>query len=43
MTGGRAAEPEDLGIVWDTADHGVEQTVGAAQACYELHGTLAAR
>ncbi|MFD9339608.1 Helicase associated domain protein [Streptomyces sp. NPDC060028] len=42
MTGERAAELEELGIVWDTADHGFEQNLGAARAYYELHGTLAA-
>ncbi|MFD9523752.1 helicase associated domain-containing protein, partial [Streptomyces sp. NPDC059979] len=29
-------------IVWDTADAGFEQNLGAARAYYELHGTLAA-
>lgn len=42
MTGERAAELEGLGIVWDTADAGFEQNLGAARAYYELHGTLAA-
>ncbi|MCX5174056.1 helicase associated domain-containing protein [Streptomyces virginiae] len=42
MTGERAAELEELGIVWDTADAGFEQNLGAARAYYELHGTLAA-
>ncbi|MEY2229513.1 Helicase associated domain protein [Streptomyces sp. BF23-19] len=42
MTGERAAELEELGIVWDTADHGFEQKLGAARAYYALHGTLAA-
>ncbi|MFJ3520804.1 helicase associated domain-containing protein [Streptomyces sp. NPDC090131] len=42
MTGERAAELEELGIVWDTADHGFETNLGAARAYYELHGTLAA-
>ncbi|MFB6579443.1 hypothetical protein ACFCYC_18870 [Streptomyces sp. NPDC056402] len=42
MTGERAAELEELGITWDTADAGFEANLGAARACYELHGTLAA-
>ncbi|WP_404962708.1 Helicase associated domain protein [Streptomyces sp. 147326] len=42
MTGERAAELEELGIVWDTADAAFEQNLGAARAYYELHGTLAA-
>ncbi|MFF8265181.1 Helicase associated domain protein [Streptomyces virginiae] len=42
MTGERAAELEELGIVWDTADAGFETNLGAARAYHELHGTLAA-
>ncbi|WSR21176.1 Helicase associated domain protein (plasmid) [Streptomyces sp. NBC_01207] len=42
MTGERAAELEELGIVWDTADAGFETNLGAARAYYDLHGTLAA-
>ncbi|WP_331721042.1 DEAD/DEAH box helicase [Streptomyces virginiae] len=42
MTGERAAELEDLGVVWDTADAGFEANLGAARAYYELHGSLAA-
>ncbi|MFF4433834.1 Helicase associated domain protein [Streptomyces sp. NPDC001513] len=42
MSGERAAELEELGIVWDTADAGFETNLGAARAYYELHGTLAA-
>ncbi|MYV74550.1 DEAD/DEAH box helicase family protein [Streptomyces sp. SID1046] len=42
MTGERAAELEELGIIWDTADAGFEQNLGAARAYYDLHGTLAA-
>ncbi|MET9695240.1 helicase associated domain-containing protein [Streptomyces sp. NPDC006514] len=42
MTGERAAELEEPGIVWDTADAGFETNLGAARAYYELHGTLAA-
>ncbi|MFB6515593.1 Helicase associated domain protein [Streptomyces virginiae] len=42
MTGERAAELEELGIVWDTADAGFETNLGAARAYYEHHGTLAA-
>ncbi|MFD7399381.1 Helicase associated domain protein [Streptomyces virginiae] len=42
MTGERAAELEELGIVWDTADAGFETNLGAARAYHQLHGTLAA-
>ncbi|MFD7917576.1 Helicase associated domain protein [Streptomyces sp. NPDC059752] len=42
MTGERAAELEELGIVWDTADAGFETNLGAARAYHALHGTLAA-
>ncbi|MCX5309206.1 Helicase associated domain protein [Streptomyces sp. NBC_00160] len=42
MTGKRAAELEELGIVWDTADTGFETNLAAARAYHELHGTLAA-
>ncbi|WP_404963093.1 helicase associated domain-containing protein [Streptomyces sp. 147326] len=42
MTGKRAAELEELGIAWDTADAGLETDLAAAPAYYELHGTLAA-
>ncbi|MFB6484421.1 Helicase associated domain protein [Streptomyces virginiae] len=42
MTGARAAELEELGIVWDTADAGFETNLGAARAYHDLHGTLAA-
>ncbi|MFI1949467.1 helicase associated domain-containing protein [Streptomyces virginiae] len=42
MTGERAAELEELGIVWDTADAGFETNLAAARAYYALHGTLAA-
>ncbi|MET9694688.1 Helicase associated domain protein [Streptomyces sp. NPDC006514] len=42
MTGERAAELEELGIVWDTADAGFETNLGAARAYYALHRTLAA-
>ncbi|MGW5852553.1 Helicase associated domain protein [Streptomyces sp. NPDC055254] len=42
MTGERAAELEELGIIWDTADHGFAENLAAARAYYELHGTLAA-
>ncbi len=42
VTGERAAELEELGIVWDTADAGFEQNLGAVRAYYGLHGTLAA-
>ncbi|WP_030724082.1 DEAD/DEAH box helicase [Streptomyces sp. NRRL F-2580] len=42
MTGERAAELEELGIVWDTADAGFATNLAAARAYYEFHGTLAA-
>ncbi|MFE9934399.1 Helicase associated domain protein [Streptomyces sp. NPDC005533] len=42
MTGKRAAELEQLGIVWDTADAAFEENLGAARAYHQLHGTLAA-
>lgn len=42
MTGERAAELEELGIVWDTADAAFEQSLAAARAYHQLHGTLAA-
>ncbi|MFF3432437.1 Helicase associated domain protein, partial [Streptomyces sp. NPDC002602] len=42
MTGERAAELEELGIVWDTADAGFAENLAAARAYFELHGTLAA-
>ncbi|MCX5173994.1 DEAD/DEAH box helicase [Streptomyces virginiae] len=42
MTGERAAELEELGIAWDTADARFETNLGAARAYHELHGTLAA-
>ncbi|MDX3538605.1 Helicase associated domain protein, partial [Streptomyces sp. MB09-01] len=42
MTGERAAELEELGIVWDTADAGFATNLGAARAYHQLHGTLAA-
>ncbi|MEU4730394.1 Helicase associated domain protein [Streptomyces sp. NPDC023588] len=42
MTGERAAELEELGIIWDTADAAFEQNLAAARAYYEPHGTLAA-
>ncbi|MFJ9080662.1 Helicase associated domain protein [Streptomyces sp. NPDC102278] len=42
MSGERAAELEELGIVWDTADHGFEENLAVARAYYALHGTLAA-
>ncbi|MFF1561753.1 Helicase associated domain protein [Streptomyces sp. NPDC058279] len=42
MTGERAAELEELGIVWDTADHGFAENLAAARHYYQLHGTLAA-
>ncbi|MEU9801519.1 Helicase associated domain protein [Streptomyces sp. NPDC051000] len=42
MTGERAAELEELGIVWDTADQGFAENLAAARAYHELHGTLAA-
>ncbi|MFH8894209.1 MULTISPECIES: DEAD/DEAH box helicase [unclassified Streptomyces] len=42
MSGERAAELEELGIVWDTADQGFAENLAAARAYYELHGTLCA-
>ncbi|MFF5808641.1 Helicase associated domain protein [Streptomyces sp. NPDC012746] len=42
MSGERAAELEELGIVWDTADAGFDQNLAAARTYYKLHGTLAA-
>ncbi|MEU4953075.1 helicase associated domain-containing protein [Streptomyces lavendulae] len=42
MTGERAAELEELGVVWDTADHAFDQSLAAARAYHRLHGTLAA-
>ncbi|MEU9165807.1 Helicase associated domain protein [Streptomyces sp. NPDC048424] len=42
MTGERAAELEEIGIVWDTADHGFATNLAAARAYHSLHGTLAA-
>ncbi|MFF3620778.1 helicase associated domain-containing protein [Streptomyces sp. NPDC002467] len=42
MTGERAAELEELGIVWDTADAAFETNLAAARAYHRLHGTLAA-
>ncbi|MEU8436889.1 Helicase associated domain protein [Streptomyces sp. NPDC029216] len=42
MNGERAAELEELGIVWDTADAAFEENLAAARAYHQLHGTLAA-
>ncbi|MFD3782212.1 helicase associated domain-containing protein [Streptomyces sp. NPDC058612] len=42
MSGERAAELEELGIVWDTADAAFAENLAAARAYFELHGTLAA-
>lgn len=42
MSGERAEELEELGIVWDTADAGFSENLAAARAYYEQHGTLAA-
>ncbi|MGW7142485.1 Helicase associated domain protein [Streptomyces xanthophaeus] len=42
MTGEHAAELEELGIIWDTADAGFAENLAAAHSYYELHGTLAA-
>ncbi|MFI5766845.1 Helicase associated domain protein [Streptomyces sp. NPDC051563] len=42
MTGEHAAELEELGIIWDTADAAFNENLAAAKAYYELHGTLAA-
>ncbi|MFD7026633.1 Helicase associated domain protein [Streptomyces sp. NPDC059917] len=42
MTGERAAQLEELDIVWDTADAAFTENLAAARAYYQLHGTLAA-
>ncbi|MFE5773912.1 Helicase associated domain protein [Streptomyces sp. NPDC056485] len=42
MNGERAAELEELGIVWDTADAAFAENLAAARAYHRLHGTLAA-
>ncbi|WP_328723564.1 Helicase associated domain protein [Streptomyces sp. NBC_00247] len=42
MSGEHAAELEELGIVWDTADAAFAENLAAARAYYELHGTLCA-
>ncbi|MFF4498808.1 helicase associated domain-containing protein [Streptomyces sp. NPDC001546] len=42
MTGQRALDLEQPGIVWDTADAGFAENLAAARAYFELHGTLAA-
>lgn len=42
MTGERAAELEELGILWDTADAGFAENLAAARAYFAEHGTLAA-
>ncbi|MFD3549364.1 Helicase associated domain protein [Streptomyces sp. NPDC058655] len=42
MTGEHAAELEELGIVWDSADAAFAENLAAARAYFELHGTLAA-
>ncbi|MFI8345631.1 helicase associated domain-containing protein [Streptomyces sp. NPDC085639] len=42
MTGERAADLEELGIVWDTADAAFATNLGAARAYYAAHGSLAA-
>ncbi|MFI1154891.1 Helicase associated domain protein [Streptomyces sp. NPDC020817] len=42
MSGERAEELEELGIVWDTADAAFAENLAAARAYYEQHGTLAA-
>ncbi|MFK0259560.1 Helicase associated domain protein [Streptomyces sp. NPDC090445] len=42
MTGERAAELEELGIIWDTADTGFAENLAAARAYHEQHSTLAA-
>ncbi|MEU3317103.1 helicase associated domain-containing protein [Streptomyces sp. NPDC006662] len=42
MTGQRALDLEQLGIVWDTADADFAENLAAARAYFELHGTLAA-
>ncbi|MER6523123.1 hypothetical protein ABT246_40755 [Streptomyces sp. NPDC001553] len=42
MSGEHAAELEELGIVWNTADAAFAENLAAARAYFELHGTLAA-
>ncbi|NXY99062.1 Helicase associated domain protein [Streptomyces sp. BR123] len=42
MSGEHAAELEELGIVWDTADAAFTENLAAARAYFALHGTLAA-
>ncbi|MER6392784.1 helicase associated domain-containing protein [Streptomyces sp. NPDC001523] len=42
MSGEHAAELEELGIVWDTADAAFAENLAAVRAYFELHGTLAA-
>lgn len=42
MAGTRAAELEELGMVWDTADAQFEENLAAARAYYREAGTLAA-
>ncbi|MEU2027307.1 helicase associated domain-containing protein [Streptomyces sp. NPDC016469] len=42
MSGERADELEELGIVWDTADAAFEENLAAARAYFAEAGTLAA-
>ncbi|MEU6315682.1 Helicase associated domain protein [Streptomyces sp. NPDC047014] len=42
MSGQRAADLEELGIVWDTADAGFAENLAAARVYFGLHSTLAA-
>ncbi|MFE2527630.1 hypothetical protein ACFXEL_25680 [Streptomyces sp. NPDC059382] len=41
MSGEHAAELEELGIVWNTADAAFAENLAAARAYFELHGTPA--
>ncbi|MEV5479347.1 Helicase associated domain protein, partial [Streptomyces sp. NPDC052207] len=42
MPSERAADLEELGIVWEPADEAWEENLGAARAYFEAYGTLAA-
>lgn len=42
MLAERAADLEELGVVWDPADAAWEENLGAARAYFDVYGTLAA-
>ncbi|MGX1886626.1 helicase associated domain-containing protein [Streptomyces sp. NPDC055287] len=42
MSGARAEELEELGMVWDTSDAGFAENLAASRAYYAEEGTLAA-